>query len=345
MINQIAETTLSLWKTGRKTKSSQSGWVSGNAPCCVHNGESQDTRNRGGFIVSNGSISYSCFNCQFKASYQPGRHLTYKFRKLLLWLGADDLTVRRLVIEAVRLKELVAPEELEQVPEEEIVYEARTLPEQARNIVELANFYSIGDYNTVPAELLASIEYVHRRSIDPNRYNFFWTPEESYNLHRRIVIPYYYKQEIVGYTARAIVDGIKPKYWSSHPADFVFNLDMQKPNSKFVIVCEGPFDAMSVDGVSVSGAEISDTQVDQIDRLQREVIIVPDTDRAGRKLVERAVELGWTVSFPVWQETCKDINEAVVKYGKLFVLKSILAARETSRLRIELKKKKLYSTI
>ena len=75
------------------------------------------------------------------------------------------------------------------------------------------------------------------------------------------------------------------------------------------------------------------------------MIIVPDTDRAGRKLVERAVELGWTVSFPVWQETCKDINEAVVKYGKLFVLKSILAARETSRLRIELKKKKLYSTI
>jgi DNA primase len=100
---------------------------------------------------------------------------------------------------------------------------------------------------------------------------------------------------------------------------------------------------MSVDGVSVSGAEISDTQVDQIDRLQREVVVVPDTDRAGRKLVDRAIEAGWTVSFPVWQDTCKDINDAVVKYGKLFVLKSILAARETSKLKIELKKKKLYA--
>jgi len=49
------------------------------------------------------------------------------------------------------------------------------------------------------------------------------------------------------------------------------------------------------------------------------------------------------VSYPVWQETCKDLNEAVVKYGKLFVLKSILTARETSRLKIELKKKKLYN--
>ena len=110
-----------------------------------------------------------------------------------------------------------------------------------------------------------------------------------------------------------------------------------------LIVVEGPFDAMAVDGVSIQGSEISDTQAELIDRLQREVVVVPDTDSAGRKLVDRAIELGWTVSYPVWQETCKDLNEAVVKYGKLFVLKSILEARETSRLKIELKKKKLYS--
>ena len=342
MINQIADATVSLWKTGRKVKQSQSGWLSGNAPCCIHNGETADTRGRGGLITSNGTISYSCFNCGFKASFVPGRHLTFKFRKLLAWLGADDLTVRRLVIDAVRLRELVAPEDLAKEPEQEIVYEVRQLPEQARNVAELANFYSIGDYNNVPAELLAAIEYVHRRGIDLNKYEFYWTPEEAYNLHRRIVIPFYYQKQIVGYTSRAIVDGIKPKYWSSHPADFVFNIDNQLSSSKFVIVCEGPFDAMSIDGVAVSGSEISDQQVDLIDRLQREVIVVPDRDIAGRKLVDRAVEAGWTVSFPVWMETCKDINEAVVRYGKLFVLKSILAARETGRLKIELKKKKMY---
>ena len=343
MLDSIQQTVFQLLPTRKKI--SQNGWTSFNAVCCSHNSETADTRGRGGIKTNNGQISYHCFNCGYTASFIPGRHLSFRFRKLLAWLGADDLTIRRLVIDAVRIKELVAPEELEKLPEEEIVYEVRSLPEQARNVVELVNFYSIGDYNNVPAELLASIEYIHRRSIDPNRYNFFWTPEEAYNLHRRIIIPYYYRGEIVGYTSRAIVDGIKPKYWSSHPADFVFNLDMQKPESKFVVVCEGPFDAMSIDGVSVSGAEISDTQVDQIDRLQREVIVVPDADRAGRKLVDCAIEAGWTVSFPVWQETCKDINDAVVKYGKLFVLKSILAARETSKLKIELKKKKLYSTL
>ena len=339
MIDSIQQSVLQLLPARKKT--GQNGWTSFNAPCCIHNGETADTRGRGGVKTNNGQISYHCFNCGYTTSFIPGRHLSYKFRKLLAWLGADDLTIRKLVIDAVRLKDLVAPEELEKAPVEEITYEARALPEQAKNVVELANFYSIGDYNNVPAELLAAIEYVHRRDINLTKYKFYWTPEEAYNLHRRIIIPYYYRGEVVGFTSRSIVDGIKPKYWSSHPADFVFNLDNQKPDSKFVIVCEGPFDAMSIDGVSVSGAEISDIQAEQIDRLQREVIYVPDGDKQGYKAINRAIELGWTVSFPIWMETCKDINEAVVKHGKLFTLKCILDARETSKLKIELKKKKL----
>ena len=90
-----------------------------------------------------------------------------------------------------------------------------------------------------------------------------------------------------------------------------------------------------------SSNDCSETQADIIDSLGREVIVVPDADKAGANLVKKAIEYGWSVSFPVWQETCKDVNEAVVKYGKLFVLKSILDSRESSRLKIELKRKKL----
>jgi hypothetical protein len=340
MIDSIQQTVLQLLPARRKT--GQNGWISFNAPCCVHNGETADTRGRGGLKTDAGRVSYHCFNCQFKASYQPGRHLTYKFRKFLSWLGADDNTVRRLVIDAVRLKDLVAPEAIPE-PEQEIKFEARTLPTEAQELNELNAFYLLGNYQSVPAEYLAAVEYVARRQIDINKYQLYWTSDEAYNMHRRIVVPFYYQQQVIGYTARAIVDGIKPKYYSSHPADFVFNLDTQQADWRFVLVCEGPFDAMSVDGVAVSGAEISDQQAELIDRLQREVIVVPDSDKTGRRLVDRAIELGWTVSFPVWLETCKDINEAVVKYGKLFVIKAILAARESSKLKIELKKKKLYA--
>jgi hypothetical protein len=118
MLDSVQQTVLQLLPARRKA--GQNGWTSFNAPCCVHNGETADTRGRGGVKTNAGQISYHCFNCGYTASFIPGRHLTFKFRKLLAWLGVDDLTVRRLVIEAVRLKELIAPEELQRVVEEEI---------------------------------------------------------------------------------------------------------------------------------------------------------------------------------------------------------------------------------
>jgi DNA primase len=88
--------------------------------------------------------------------------------------------------------------------------------------------------------------------------------------------------------------------------------------------------------------ECNETQADIIESLGREVIVVADKDRAGAKMVNNAIEYGWSVSFPVWLETCKDVNEAVVKYGKLFVLKTILDSKYSSKLKIELMKKKVY---
>ena len=89
--------------------------------------------------------------------------------------------------------------------------------------------------------------------------------------------------------------------------------------------------------------ECNETQADIIESLGREVIVVADRDRAGARMINNAIEYGWSVSFPVWLETCKDVNEAVVKYGKLFVLKTILDSKQTSKLKIELMKKRLYA--
>jgi len=66
-----------------KQKRTTNGWISFNAVCCHHNGESQDKRSRGGVITNGDAISYHCFNCNFKTGWQPGRHITFKMRKLL----------------------------------------------------------------------------------------------------------------------------------------------------------------------------------------------------------------------------------------------------------------------
>ena len=61
--------------------------------------------------------------------------------------------------------------------------------------------------------------------------------------------------------------------------------------------------------------------------------------------IYRAVELGWSVSIPDWPEDVKDVNDAVVKFGKLATLISIMQAKETSRIKIELRKKNLAKRI
>jgi hypothetical protein len=53
------------------------------------------------------------------------------------------------------------------------------------------------------------------------------------------------------------------------------------------------------------------------------------------------VELGWAVSVPEWPAGCKDVNDAVIKLGKLGALLTIMASRETSKIKREIRKKQL----
>lgn len=343
MLTTIQDAVKLLLPPKRKTNAT-SGWISFNAPCCIHNGESADTRGRGGMVFNpDGGVSYHCFNCNFKASYTPGRHLNYKFRKLLSWLGASENEVKRLVIDAIRVKDFVAPENITEVEKEDVDFKVRPLPEGSRSFLELLNFYILNDGRNIPEDLNEAVEYIKARHLNIDKYQFYWTSETEHNYHKRVIIPLYWKKRLIGSTARTFVDGIKPKYYSDYEPNYVFNTDRQTPEKKIVIVVEGPFDAMAIDGVAIMSNECSEIQADIIDSLGKEVIVVPDKDRAGAKLVDQAIEYGWSVSYPVWQETCKDVSEAVVKYGKLFVLKSILEAKETGKLKIELLKKKLYN--
>ena len=341
MLTAVQDTVNQLLPAKRKYNSS-SGWTSFNAVCCHHNGESADTRGRGGIISNgNGSVSYSCFNCGFKANYVPGHHLNYKFRKLLSWLGADDNTVKRLVIEAIRVKDFVAPEQATK-EHQEVTFKPRLLPEDSVSFSQWKTFLTLQEEDEpVHPQFSAAFEYIYNRHIDFNKFEFYTTESTAYNLHKRVIIPFYWNKELIGYTARAFDETVKPKYHSQYEPNYVFNVDRQTPERKFVIVVEGPFDAMAIDGVAVLGNEVSEVQADIIDSLGRDVIVVPDNDRAGTSLVEQAAEFGWSVSFPIWHEDCKDVGEAVAKYGKLFALKAILEGKESNKLKIELKKKKL----
>jgi hypothetical protein len=73
--------------------------------------------------------------------------------------------------------------------------------------------------------------------------------------------------------------------------------------------------------------------------------VVPDQDTAGINLVDRAVELGWAVSIPEWPQGIKDVNDAVIHMGRLATLLTIMQARETSKIKIEIRKKNLVKRL
>ena len=315
-----------------KRKHTPSGWISFNAPCC------DDKRMRGGFIQNAGdAVSYHCFNCGFKASWQPGRTISAKMNKLMRDLNMPDDIISQLRLEALRLNQNENAQIRQVVP----TFEERALPMDAKSFEEWSTWIELQGWENTDQELINAMCYIrNNRGLDPYAYPYYWTNKIGFK--NRIIIPFYKDGKIVGYTARATNDA-KPKFISEQQPGYVFNLDQQNPHDrKFVIVCEGPFDALSINGCALLGAEIKDSQNWLLKQLNKEIILVPDRDHEGPRTVEQAIEYGWSVSMPDWPDDVKDVNDAMRKLGRLATLFMILQAKESSSLKIQLKAKKWF---
>jgi|TARA_B100001094_G_scaffold333278_1_gene410214 hypothetical protein len=320
----VAETLLTYLPAKRKT--TPSGWTSFNAPCCHHNGNTADTRGRGGLISEADTVSYHCFNCGFKASWQPGRQVSHKLRKLLQWINTPDDIINKLALQVMQENEgFVSKQQLVELPK----FNTVPLPIDAK---------PISSFNTVPDNLLPILHYMKDRNLYIDDTEYYWSSSLGYR--DRLIIPFYYEGNVVGWTARTIHDTKQPKYLSEQQPGYVFNLDEQRPQKVFTLVCEGPIDALHIDGVALLGSEVKDQQAMLINRLSKDVIVIPDRDEAGYKLIEQAIELGWGVSLPDWSNDINDVGDAVAKHGRLYALHRIVSCAETSPLKIRLGAKK-----
>jgi hypothetical protein len=311
-----------------KRKTTPSGWTSFNAPCCHHNGNTADTRGRGGLISEGDTVSFHCFNCGFKASWQPGRGVSKKLRQLLVWLGTPDDAINKLTLDVMRINEGV---EVKQRKIEIPTFETVPLPADAIKLTDITEFNKFS---------LAILEYMSARNLNLDDTDYYWSPSLGYR--DRLIVPFFFEGRIVGWTARTILADKQPKYLTESQPGYVYGLDEQGYNKVFAIVCEGPVDAIHVDGCALTGSEIGDQQAILINRLAKDVIVVPDRDKAGSKLIEAAIERGWGVSLPEWNADIKDIGDAVSKYGRLYTLYSIASAAESSPLKIRLRAKKWF---
>ena len=316
-----------------KRKPTPSGWLSFNAVCCQHNGSTRDTRGRAGLKAIEAGWSYHCFNCAYTASFIMGRTLSVKARRLLGWMGVPDNEIEMLNLESLRHRSIHGILEDRQQAWNQlsgITFEERDLPPFAELLTP---------------EHLLHWDYVQGRRVPEDFPMMVQTQNDGVHWTRpHVVVPFTYENKIVGYTCR-FLDNKQPKFISDSQPGYVFGTDLQHKDWTNVIVTEGIFDALSIGGVAVMHNTVSDAQARLIRNLGREITVVPDQDQAGMELLDRAVELGWAVSIPDWPNGCKDVNDAVIAMGRVGTLLTIMAARETSKIKIELRKKQLVKRI
>ena len=314
----------------QKRKQTSSGWVCFNAPCCVHTGESADRRSRGGVKQQEDDWSYHCFNCGFTASFVPGRPVSFKARKLLGWLGVDSTDIERLNLESLKRKSLLdLTAERNTIKQTQIDFDEKEVPDGVERIDPNNKLH------------FHYVDYLKQRGIV---FGYPFLVDKKRGPRDRIVVPYTYKNRIVGHTSRYL-DSRTPKFINSQQPGYVFGYDLQKSDWTSAIVVEGIFDALSISGLACMHETISKEQAQLLKQLKRRIIVVPDQDRAGLSIIDAAVEHKFEVSIPEWPEDVKDVNDAVVRFGVAHTLQQIHQHAERSKIKIEMAKKRLQRKI
>ena len=337
-MSYIHDLVQSHWAMGRKTKRNNLGWIIGNSICCHHRGHRKDTRSRGNFLFAdNGLIAYNCYNCGLKAKFDT-TSLSDTFEQVMLWLNISREDINKVKLEL--LNNNLAGQSLTYLPNEvKILNEFKEiqLPDGC------VPFNSITNNKTETFDQVSKY-LMSRGNAILNGWEYFWCNTPKWNLNKRIIIPFYQHDKIVGWSARFAgtpPNSKTPKYFNSDLQDgYMFNCDiLANPNRKFVLISEGPFDAIAVSGIATLGSELNKNQISWLNNTNAIKIVLPDRQRRNQGLIDAALANDWYVSFPEWEDSIKDAADASCKYGRLFTIKSAISSRTNSKLQIDIKRK------
>lgn len=344
MNDDFVKLTLIKWLPGGRRKGG-SGWETMNCLMCHLTGEpSRDTKRKAGVIFQGPSFTYHCFRCGFKAHWKPGMLISRKLEQLLQSAGCANIDIQQLKIQALKLsRETEYKYQDFKIDNFKISFDEIKLPYGSKSIIEWAN-------NEPPKKFLEVAKYIigrNTRSLD----NFYWSYELQNQMLNRIIIPFYFDNKIVGYTARFIKEKIPPnitKYHTKGPNGFLFNNQFINDNKrKYILLVEGPFDALAIDGVAFLSNRPTVKQISWLNDSGKEIILIADKNKAGIEAVDVALENNWSVSFPGGDSFTRqededgviDIDDRVNKYGVIWTVKYILEKRINDSTGIQIKAK------
>jgi hypothetical protein len=324
-------------------------YVTIDCPVCVLNGETPDRKKRCGITRNPDGVGVNCFNCGERLRWKTGDTLSRRWERFMVALGMPDIEVKRLSHKALQYRSILekSPEAMAYIPEVFTPsFPPKALPEGARP------FSAWAEEASPPQDFIDAAEYLFSRGETiATAMDYYWSPSKKGAMNRRVIVPFRHDGQIVGYTARAI-DAGTGRYHMEAPGDFLFNARaMSIPSRKYIILSEGVFDAIAIDGPGLLGARLNPKQIAWIKSFGKTVIMVPDRDSRGQSMIDVALEQKWRVAFPTtytlgegehqwWESDVKDCAEAVKRYGRLWTLMSIIESSTDSKLAINIYRKR-----
>jgi hypothetical protein len=317
------------------------GGLNVNCPMCLSRGEPRpDNKFRCGVrLFAAGGLHINCFNCNFVTKWAPGSMLTRNLALFLRTLGVGDRDVQQLKFKAWQLSQNAERGEVTIAPTFKPSFNEVPMPDGALPISTWVE-YELDDPN-----FLDVVQYAFSRGETVfNSTEFYWTPEkvnDRIKMNRRLLLPFFWEGKIVGYTGRMIDSDSSPRYHTNTPAHFLFNSQVLDKDRKFAILVEGQFDALAIDGVASQGAKLSPEQACWLKESGKRIVVLPDADEKGQRMIDLAVANDWMVSFPGWDTDIKDANDAVQRYGRLYAVRSIIDGATDNKIKINHYRKKL----
>lgn len=306
--------------TGRKKTGGQ--WESMNCLLCKIRGKRPDTKRKAGVIFSGPSFTYRCFRCNSKAHWRPGLYISSAVRELLEVAFVEASVIHKLTVDAIILRDVVDLTVFNRSSNfKMLTFKRDILP------VGSVNVFRMLELNPTP-QLIQIADYILSRGmIAANATNYYYCDSEKNDLNKRVIIPFYYNNDIVGYTARHInpPNDKTIKYLTKAQPGYLFNNHhLENFEAEYVLLVEGPFCALSINACGYLGDTPNKRQVGWINSMEKKVVLVADKELSGLPGVKTAIKNGWAVSMPTWDDDIKDPNDAVLRYGAVWTMKNIL---------------------
>lgn len=306
-------------------------YTSWNKCYCEVCGDGSRTKGpRGGWLFSDEMAFYRCFNCGQKGSFDPNRDhpISRDMREVFEAFGIDPKDAMALAYQ----KKMDKPSSDSTVkPKINLHIPTYPFPDYfyplagANNIIADAARKKLWDsYKLKDSDYPFYLSSGSTKSTDPKEKSV------AVSMLNRIIIPFYKNKELMYFQGRSIED--KGQRWLNMNVpknNIIFNMDaMWKNHDRPLYIFEGAFDAIHVDGVAVLENNLSATQIELLNRCHRRKVIVPDIveGKIGEnKLLQLGVfQQNWGVALPELGSGSKDLSEGINRYGKLFILKSLI---------------------